>query len=175
MALLTTFLHCVWRTVRRIACPLLIILFPLSCPQAADVPAVAAAADLKFALTDIVARFEKESGRKIKLVFGSSGNFANQIAQRAPFELFLSADESFVFRLADAGLTEDRGVLYSIGRIVLFVPKTSLITADALLADLPGALADGHIRHFAIANPEHAPYGRAARAALRRMGAWGAI
>ncbi|HEY9194206.1 MAG TPA: molybdate ABC transporter substrate-binding protein [Methyloversatilis sp.] len=142
---------------------------------AAEVPAVAAAADLKFALTDIAARFEKESGRQIKLVFGSSGNFANQLAQRAPFELFLSADEGFVFRLADAGLTEDRGVLYSIGRIVLFVPRTSLLKADALLADLPAALADGRIRHFAIANPEHAPYGRAARAALRRMGAWPAI
>ena len=89
----------------------------------------------------IAARFEKESGRQLKLTFGSSGNFANQIAQRAPFELFLSADEGFVFRLADAGLTEDRGTLYSIGRIVLFVPKASPVKPEVLLSDLPGALA----------------------------------
>lgn len=176
MALPTLFLRHIRRTARRTACLLLTSLFPLSCALAAsDVPAVAAAADLKFALTDIAARFEKESGRQLKLTFGSSGNFANQIAQRAPFELFLSADEGFVFRLADAGLTEDRGTLYSIGRIVLFVPKASPVRPEVLLSDLPGALADGRVRHFAIANPEHAPYGRAARAALRRMGAWAAI
>jgi molybdate transport system substrate-binding protein len=140
--------------------------------QAADVPAIAAAADLKFALTDLAQRFEKDTGRRVRLSFGSSGNFTQQIEQGAPFELFLSADEQFVFRLADRGLTTDRGALYAIGRLVLFAPAGSALRPDEDMKDLRAALADGRLRRFAIANPAHAPYGRAARAALRHAGLW---
>ena len=76
------------------------------------------------------------------------------------------ADEGFVFQLADAGKTVDRGALYAEGRIVLFVPKGSSLKADAQFSDLRAALAEGRIQKFAIANPEHAPYGRAAEQAL---------
>ncbi len=140
-----------------------------------DVPVVAAASDLKFALEDISASFQRETGRELKLAFGSSGNFARQISQAAPFQLFLSADESYVEALADQGRTVDRGTTYAIGRIVLFAPKGSPLKVDPALVDLKAALADGRVRRFAIANPEHAPYGRAAEQALRARGLWDAI
>lgn len=145
------------------------------CARAAAAPAVAAAADLKFALAEIAARFKQDSGREVKLSFGSSGNFARQIEQGAPFELFLAADESFIFRLVDQSLTVDRGTPYAIGRIVLFVPHGSALKADSGWQDLRAALADGRLKRFAIANPAHAPYGRAARAALQHAGLWPAI
>jgi len=159
---------------RALACTLSLAI-GLSAARAADVPPVAAAADLKFALTDVAERFKRDTGRTVTLTFGSSGNFAQQLEQGAPFELFLSADESFVFRLADKGLTLDRGVLYAVGRVVLFAPHGSVLQVDSGLEDLKAALADGRIKRFAIANPEHAPYGRAARAALQHAGLWSAI
>jgi molybdate transport system substrate-binding protein len=111
----------------------------------------------------------------VKLAFGSSGNFATQLRQGAPFEIFLSADEGFVFQLADAGKTVDRGTLYAEGRLVLFAPKGSTLKPDANFNDLRAALAEGRIQKFAIANPEHAPYGRAAEQALKGQGLWDAI
>jgi len=140
-----------------------------------NAPAVAAAADLKFALEEIAAKFKVATGREVKLSFGSSGNFTTQLQQGAPFEMFLSADEGFVFQLADAGKTVDRGALYAEGRIVLFAPKGSPLKPDANFNDLRAALADGRIQRFAIANPEHAPYGRAAEQALKGQGLWDAI
>lgn len=143
-------------------------------PVAAQ-PAVAAAADLKFALEEAARTFTASTGRALRLTFGSSGNFAQQIANGAPFELFLSADEAYVERLVAAGLTRDAGALYAIGRIVLFVPHGSPLRPDATLADLQAAARDGRLKRFAIANPEHAPYGRAAREALQAAGAWTAV
>lgn len=140
--------------------------------HAQDVPAIAAASDLQFALDDIAERFHKDSGLAVRITYGSSGNFTRQIAQDAPFEIFLSADESYVFALAAQNLTPDRGVRYASGRIVLFVPHRSSLKPDAQLTDLRKALADGRIKRFAIANPGHAPYGRAAKQALQSAGLW---
>jgi len=106
-------------------------------------PIVAAASDLKFAVTEIAARFEAETGRKVALNFGSSGNFARQIQQGAPFELFMSADEEYAFRLADAGLTRDRGSLYARGRIALYAPKGSKLGLDPELNGLRAGLQQG--------------------------------
>ena len=139
---------------------------------AADLPVVAAASDLLFALEEISRRFEAEGFGRVRLSFGSSSNLARQIEQGAPFQMFLSADESFVFRLAERGLTRDRGALYAIGRIVIFVPPHSDLEPDGTLADLAAAIADNRLRRFAIANPEHAPYGMAAMQALRSRGLW---
>jgi len=142
-------------------------------PVAAQAPAtVAAASDLKFALEELAANFERNSGHKLRLVFGSSGNFYSQILQGAPFHLYLSADESFVFRLADAGLTLDRGRAHAVGRIGIMVPHGSPLQADGELKDLAAALKDGRLQKFAIANPEHAPYGMRAREALKHAGLW---
>lgn len=136
---------------------------------------VAAASDLKFALEEVSARFERETGNKVRLVFGSSGNFLSQILQGAPFQMFMSADEDFVFKLADAGKTVDRGRLYALGRIGIIVPTRSPVKADSEFQDLAAALKDGRLRKFAIANPEHAPYGARAREALQHAGLWDAI
>ncbi|MEG1969846.1 MAG: molybdate ABC transporter substrate-binding protein [Burkholderiaceae bacterium] len=133
-------------------------------------PVVAAASDLKFALEAIAADFERETGRQLLLNFGSSGNFARQIRQGAPFELFLSADEQFVNDLARDGLTRDGGQLYAIGRLALYAPASSPLALDDQLAGVRTDLAS--VRKFAIANPEHAPYGRAAQQALEKLGLW---
>jgi molybdate transport system substrate-binding protein len=135
---------------------------------------VAAASDLKFALEELAAGFERDTGYRLRLVFGSSGSFYAQILQGAPFHLYLSADESFVFKLADAGRTVDRGRLYALGRIGIFVPHGSPLKADGELKDLAAALQD-RLQKFAIANPEHAPYGARAREALQHAGLWNAI
>lgn len=143
--------------------------------SAQAVPTVAAAADLKFALEEVAGLFEKETGQKIRIVFGSSGTFLAQLLQGAPFHLFMSADEAFVFRLADAGKTRDRGRLYAFGRIGIMVPHGSPVKADPELVDLATALKDGRLKRFAIANPEHAPYGARAQEALMALGLWDAI
>ena len=138
-------------------------------------PTVAAASDLKFAIEEVAARFERETGNKLRLVFGSSGNFKTQILQGAPFHLFMSADENFVYELADAGKTVDRGRAYAVGRIGIMVPPGSPLKADGKLKDLAAAIKDGRLQKFAIANPEHAPYGTRAKEALQHAKLWDAI
>jgi molybdate transport system substrate-binding protein len=155
--------------------PLAAWLAPWARSQAQAPATVAAASDLKFALEALVPTFEQETGHKLRLVFGSSGNFTTQILQGAPFHLFLSADESFVFRLADAGRTLDRGRVYAIGHIGLLVPMGSPLKPDPTLRDLGAAIRDGRLQKFAIANPDHAPYGMRAREALQAAGLWDAI
>lgn len=141
----------------------------------AETPAVAAAADLQFALEEVHQQFKADTGQALRLVFGSSGNFYRQISEGAPFQLYFSADEEYVQKLYEAGRTEDEGALYAVGRIVLMVPTGSPLKADEQLSDLRAALADGRLRKFAIANPEHAPYGKRAEEALRHAGLWPAI
>lgn len=131
---------------------------------------IAAASDLKFALAELATQYERQSANRLQLSLGSSGQFAQQIRQGLPVDLYLSADEAFVFQLADAGLTRDRGALYALGRIAAAVLAASPIELDPSLRGLVAAGAA--IRHFAIASPEHAPYGRAAREALERLGLW---
>lgn len=131
---------------------------------------VAAASDLKFALGELARQYESRTQRGIQLSLGSSGQFAQQIRQGLPVDIYLSADEAFVFQLADAGLTRDRGVLYALGRIAAVVAASSPLTLDPALRGLHAS--EAAIRHFAIASPEHAPYGRAARQALERLGLW---
>jgi molybdate transport system substrate-binding protein len=141
----------------------------------ANAPNIAAASDLQFALQEAANDFTKKTGRAVKLSFGSTGNYRRQIAEGAPFELFLSADEAYVYALAKEGKTLDDGALYALGRIVLFVPRSSSIKVDAGLKDLSAGIADGRLKKFAIANPEHAPYGRAAREALMHARLWDQI
>src|SRR5690625_1869513 len=145
---------------------LLALLYLLPLRPAAAQTLVAAASDLQFALEELAARFTEESGRPLRLVFGSSGNLARQIEKGAPFEVFLSADESYVERLEQAGKTRDSGVIYALGRLALVLPATSPLEPDASLEGLKADLRAGRVTRFAIANPDHAPYGRAAREAL---------
>ncbi|MFC2990527.1 molybdate ABC transporter substrate-binding protein [Halomonas tibetensis] len=144
----------------------------------ADVPTVAAASDLQFALTEAAERFRDETGRELRLNFGSSGNFRRQIAQGAPFELYLSADEAYVLALHEEGYTEDEGTVYAIGRLAWMQRpgRNDLTGEDAPLAAVREAIAahgagQGRPR-IALANPEHAPYGVAAKQALEHAGLW---
>lgn len=149
------------------------LFIPVAAAQ--NIPTVAAASDLQFAMTELVNQFTKDTGGTVKLAFGSSGNFHRQIREGAPFDIFLSADEGYVFDLAKEGLTVNDGTLYAVGRIVLIVPPGSPLRADGSLKDLAVSLDAGTIKKFAIANPDHAPYGRAARAALKTAGLWDKI
>ncbi len=138
--------------------------------QPATVPAlvVYAASDLDMAFREINPLFEKATGARVTLVIGSTGNLAKQIEHGAPADVFFAANESFVddLRAAGAVIPQTR-TLYAQGRIVLAVPKRSVITVREL-ADL----LKPEVRRVAIANPAHAPYGRAAQEALERAGVW---
>jgi molybdate transport system substrate-binding protein len=143
--------------------------------QPPDVPTVAAASDLNAAVPEIARRFTEATGRRVTLVFGSSGAFAQQIQNGAPYQLFLSADEAYVTRLVGLGRTEGTGSLYATGRIGLFLPRHSRINTDTSLRGFVEAVHRGAFAKFAIANPVHAPYGRAAREALESLGIWNAL
>ena len=135
-------------------------------------PVVAAASDLQFAIEEIAAAFEAETGMRVRLSFGSTGNFARQIREGAPFEIFMAADEQFIADLHAEGLTRDEGDLYAIGRVVIMVPNGATLRPDGELHNLAEMLAAGRITRFAIANPDHAPYGMRAREALITKGIW---
>jgi molybdate transport system substrate-binding protein len=125
---------------------------------------VAAASDLTFAFKDVVARFQQQTGNHVKLSYGSSGNFYSQIQNGAPFDLFFSANVDYPQKLEAAGLTEPGSVYdYASGKLVLWAPNSSKLDLSRGLK----TLLDPSIRKIAIANPQHAPYGAAAAAALR--------
>ena len=129
---------------------------------------IAAAADLNYALNDLAARFEAKSGTKVLLSFGSSGNLFSQIQHGAPFDLFFSADEDYPKKLAAAGAMDGPTLrTYAIGHLVLWLPKASPLDPTTLQMKV---LTDPSVSRISIANPQHAPYGRAAMAALEHYG-----
>ena len=129
---------------------------------------VAAAADLEFAMQDVAAQFEKHTGTKVDVTYGSSGNFFSQLQNGAPFDLFFSADIDYPRKLEAAGLAEP-GTLYqyAVGRIAIWTPADAKVDVASLGWK---ALLDASVQKIAIANPEHAPYGRAAVEALKKAG-----
>lgn len=150
-------------------------LFLPTLTAAQDVPNIAVAANMSTAMPAIVEAFTQASGRSVKIAYGASGNFRRQIAQGAPFQLFLSADEAFAEALAKEGHAENAGAVYAVGRLAFFVPRGSPVLIDNKLKDLSAAAADGRLKRLAIANPELAPYGRAAREVLGHLGVWDAV
>lgn len=156
---------------------LMVWLMLMAMPASAGTATVAAASSLQFALTEAATRFEQESGHTLRLNFGSSGNFRRQIAQGAPFELFLSADERYVAALHEDGYTLDAGVIYARGRLVWLqsAKQGNVPDASAPLAGVEQALvrqAKGDRPRIALANPDHAPYGVAAQQVLTHAGLW---
>jgi molybdate transport system substrate-binding protein len=128
---------------------------------------VAAASDLRPAFTELGRRFEQQTGIRVVFSFGSSGQLAEQIVNGAPFDLFASASVGFVDDVLDAGRGDPATkATYAFGRLVVWSRER-----EYRLADLSGP----DVRRVAIANPEHAPYGQAAREALQRSGAWPAV
>jgi molybdate transport system substrate-binding protein len=136
-------------------------------PVAAQGLSIAAASDLQGVLPQVASLYERQTGQPARVTFGSSGNFFSQIQNGAPFDVFMSADIDYPRQLEKAGLTEP-GTLYeyATGQIVLWTLKTSGLD----LKDGLQALLSPSVRRISIANPEHAPYGRAAVAALRSAG-----
>nr|WP_242467484.1 molybdate ABC transporter substrate-binding protein [Thiocapsa imhoffii] len=131
---------------------------------------IAAAADLKFAMDEIVEAFRvAHPDAKVDVIYGSSGKFHTQIQQGAPFDLYFSADIAFPRGLEEKGLSAGPTRPYALGRIVLWSPGLDATTMT--LNDL----TDSRIRKIAIANPRHAPYGMRAEEALRALGLWDAL
>lgn len=128
---------------------------------------VAAAADLQSAMQDVAGRFERETGKKVKVIFGSSGNFFQQIQNGAPFDMFFSANLDYPKKLEAAGLIENGSYYqYAKGKIVVWVPNDSKLNLSSGLK----ALLDPNVKKIAIANPLHAPYGQAAVSAMQKEG-----
>jgi molybdate transport system substrate-binding protein len=147
---------------------LLFLLLFFSNAASAQTLHIAAAADLQYALADLSTQYEKQTGVKLAITYGSSGNFFAQIQNGAPFDLFLSADTDYPKKLIDAGLAVPGSLRpYAVGHLVLWYPKDSpLGFSDGVLK----SLLDPRVQKIAIANPEHAPYGRVAVAVLRGAG-----
>ncbi len=163
-----------WRKSFRLFPLILSFLLPQSEGRAqAQEIRIAAAADLKFAMGELSAQFERQAGTKVNVTYGSSGNFFSQMRNGAPFDLFFSADVEYPKKLEAAGLAEP-GTLYeyAVGRIVIWMPPDSNVD---IAKQGWNALLDAQVKKIAIANPEHAPYGRAAVGALQKAGIYESV
>ncbi len=138
-------------------------------PSQRQTLSIAAASDLRFALDEVSRDFQLSHPTvDVKIAYGSSGNFYAQIRNQAPFDLFLSADMEYPRKLAREGAADaDSLFVYGVGRIVVWARSTSPLDVARLHME---ALEAETVKHVAIANPEHAPYGRAAEAAMRSAG-----
>jgi molybdate transport system substrate-binding protein len=144
---------------------------PENAEPAAPTLTVYAAADLAFAFKEIIPLFEKANGSRVRLVLGSTGNLAKQIEHGAPADVFFAADRAFIEDLRTKGaIIQESCVFYAQGRLVL----ASSNKAGLKLTDLKELLRP-EVKRVAIANPDHAPYGRAAREALSALGLWDPI
>jgi molybdate transport system substrate-binding protein len=154
-------------TVKSFVSKLMAVGFLFACffpteARAAEIT-IAAASDLSFAFKELVTEYEKTTGNHVKLTLGSSGNFFSQIQNGAPFDLYFSADIGYPKKLEEAGLVVPGSLYpYAVGRIVLWTGKGSHLDLSKRLE----ILREPTIKKIAIANPKHAPYGRAAVAAM---------
>jgi len=149
---------------------LLLVILATVCGSAAVAQqlTVAAAADLNYALKELAHRFESTTGTSVKLSFGASGNLYSQILKGAPFDLFFSADEDYPKKLVAASVADASSLrAYAVGRLVLWVPSNSPFDPAELQMEV---LTQPSVARIAIANPQHAPYGRAAMAAIEHFG-----
>ena len=142
--------------------------------RAADSITIAAAADLVFCLDELDATFKQaHPGADLKVSSGSSGNFTAQIKNGAPFDVFLSADMSYPRDLVKAGLADEKSLTqYAVGRLVFWTAKPASVDVTKGLAILA---QPEPVRKLAVANPDHAPYGRAAKEALQHEKLWDAV
>jgi molybdate transport system substrate-binding protein len=147
---------------------LLLLIIGLGLSQAFAQLTIGAAADLQMVMPSLIARFEAQTGSTVSVSYGASGNLFTQIQNGAPYDVFFSADEQYPRKLQQAGLTSDAPYEYAIGKIVLWALNSASVDVHKGLI----VTADPVVRKVAIANPAHAPYGRAAEAALRNSGLW---
>ena len=159
-------MKCIHKTI------LVLTLVGVSGCLAAQQITVAAAADLNYALTELGHRFEQKTGDKVTLLFGASGNLFSQISNGAPVDLYFSADEAYPKDLVAAGIADGPSLkTYAIGHLVLWVPNGPL-DPNKLQMEVLTQLS---VKRIAIANPQHAPYGRAAMAAIDHYGLKGKL
>ena len=146
---------------------LFVVTLLISISAYAEKLTVAAAADLKFAMDEIISLFKKNNpGEEVDVIYGSSGKFHTQIQQGAPYDLFFSADIAFPRQLVKAGFAASELRSYAFGRLVLW---SANLDARKMTMD---SLSDPKITRIAMANPKHAPYGKRAEEALRKAGLW---
>lgn len=136
--------------------------------------AIAAAADLRYALDEIVATFQEQHPEiQVRVTYGASGNFFAQLSNRAPFDIYFSADIDYPRRLIEQGLaSQESAFIYAVGHLVVWVPRDSSLDIEKRGLQ---TLLDASARKIAIANPKHAPYGRAAEAALKNAGLYAQV
>jgi molybdate transport system substrate-binding protein len=152
-------------SVRRLSLIAVLLVGSISQNCVAQEITVAAAADLQFAMQDVAARFQKETGKTVKPIYGSSGNFFQQIQNGAPFDMFFSANLDYPKQLDAAGLIEPASFYqYARGKIVIWVRNESKLDLNSGMK----ALLDPSVKKIAVANPQHAPYGQAAVAAMQK-------
>ena len=138
----------------------------------ADKIHIAAAANLRFVLPELITGFEHKTGHHVSVSYAASGALTTQIQHGAPFELFLSAAPSYIQRLIDAELTQGETINYAQSQLAFFASNKSELTVDEQLNGLKQAMEQGALNKIAIANPRHAPYGQAAQSALEKAGLW---
>ena len=148
----------------------LAVFFFLTGSVIAQVATIAVAANMKDAFTEIAAEFKSTGKPEMRVVYGSSGNFAAQIMNGAPFSLFIAADEQFPVELFKNGKTVDDGSVYAIGKLVIITKTSSGIHLSGAKSDITKVI--GKANKIAIAKPELAPYGRAAVQYLKAEGLW---
>lgn len=142
---------------------------PAAAPAGSRIVAIAAASDLKFVLEEVIAEFSKLHPEvDCRVTFGSSGSFFAQLSNKAPFDLYLSADIEYPRKLIDQGLAvRETEFQYAIGHVVVWVPRDSPLKVEESGIE---TLTDPSVTKIAVANPKHAPYGRAAIATLKSLG-----
>ena len=143
-----------------------------STPAASDAPVIAVASSFAPVMEEITAQFTAATGHTIRMSTGATVTLVSQIERGAPFELFLSADEEHVFYLRERGLARDEGRLYAVGLLAMYLPNTSRLRPAADVAQVVQQVFQRQDLRVAIANPELAPYGRAADQVLARFGNW---
>lgn len=155
----------------KIIITLFLLLIHLNC-HAADKAIIAVSANMARTISHIQTLFTEKTGYKIDISLGASGSLTHQIAHGAPFSVFLSADPDYIRRLIEQKITDQPSVHYATGRICLYIPENSRLKQYNSIESLINQLSHGHFSRFAIANPAHAPYGRAAKMALQTAGLW---
>lgn len=172
------------KTIARTTATTLVIALAMSITPTANAnseqqPVIAVAASVAAASESIARRFHAKTGIQVRWSTGASGNLARQIRRGAPFELFISADRSYVQSIVDSGLNDGPGVTYAIGQLALLVSKrsdlvlpTTQMPASERENEIRSLLRDPRIERITMANPQHAPYGRAARESLQFLGLW---
>ncbi len=161
-----------WPTVRLTLCLLIPLLLMGSASATAATPVFAAAATMKFVLRDIAEAFQQDTGKNVRFSFASSGNLTRLIQQGAPFQLFFSANTAYVEQLQAQQLARRPKIVYALGRLALMTNPASRLSLDGQLLGIHQALQENRLQHFAIANPQLAPYGEAARDALQNLHLW---